>query len=104
MLPKLSDFKLSLLGKELVPVQVAKDLGVTLDPHLTFNDHIIDTPACLTLDKLIKLNMHLTEELLSQLLMPWFLVNCFIAQMCGQTLPTVILTNYNLHRTSRVEL
>jgi len=38
ILPKLRDFKLSLLGKELVPVQMAKDLGVTLDPHLTFND------------------------------------------------------------------
>jgi len=43
MLPKLRDFTLSLLGKELVPVQAAKDLGVTLDPHLTFNDHIVNT-------------------------------------------------------------
>jgi len=34
---------LSLLGKELVPVQAAKDLGMTLDLHLTFNDHIVNT-------------------------------------------------------------
>lgn len=43
MLPKLQDFTLSLLGKELVPVQAAKDLGVTLDPHLTYNYHIVNT-------------------------------------------------------------
>jgi len=43
MLPKLRDFTLSLLGKDLVPVQAAKDVGVTLDPRLTFNDHIVNT-------------------------------------------------------------
>jgi len=61
-------------------------------------------PACLVLDKLMKLNMHLIEEVLSQLLMPWFLVNYFTAQTCGQTPPTVTLTNYNLYRISHVEL
>ena len=49
MLPKLRDFKL-FLGKELVPVQVAKDLGVTLDPRSTFDDHIINTvSSCMSL-------------------------------------------------------
>ena len=43
MLPNLRDFTLSLLGKEFVPIQAAKDLGVTLDPHLTYNDHIVNT-------------------------------------------------------------
>ena len=43
MLPRLQDFSVSLLGKDLVPVQEAKDLGVTLDPHLTYDEHIIKT-------------------------------------------------------------
>ena len=38
MLPSLQDFSVSLLGKELVPVQEVKDLGVTLYPHLTMRD------------------------------------------------------------------
>ena len=43
MLPRLQDFSVSLLGKDLVPAQEAKDLGVTLDPHLTYDEHIIKT-------------------------------------------------------------
>ena len=46
MLPKLRDFTLLLPGKELVPVQAAKDLGVTLDYNfinITYNDHIVNT-------------------------------------------------------------
>ena len=45
MTAKTNDFRLSLLGKELVPVKTAKDLGVKLDSNLTFkvseylNDH-----------------------------------------------------------------
>ena len=34
-----SEFRLSLLGKDISPVQSAKDLGMILDPNLTF-DHI----------------------------------------------------------------
>ena len=37
MTAKVNDFCLSLLGKELDPVTVAKDLGVMLDTNLTFN-------------------------------------------------------------------
>ena len=49
MLPRLLDFSVSLLGKDLVPVQEAKDLGVTLDPHLTYDEHIIKTvSACMS--------------------------------------------------------
>ena len=31
---------LSFLGKDIIPVFSAKDLGVILDSHLTYNDHI----------------------------------------------------------------
>ena len=41
MLPKLQDITLSLLGKDLLPSKTAKDLGVLLDPHLLYNNHII---------------------------------------------------------------
>ena len=48
MATKVEDFCLSLLGKELVPVKVVKDLGIILDSNLTYNEHIITTvSACM---------------------------------------------------------
>ena len=35
--------RLSILGKEITPVHVARDLGVTLDSSLTFHEHIVKT-------------------------------------------------------------
>ena len=43
MTSKLHEFRLSLLGKDIFPVQSAKDLGVILDSNLTFDDHIKTT-------------------------------------------------------------
>ena len=43
MTSKLHEFRLSLLGKYISPVQSAKDLGVILDSNLTFDDHIKTT-------------------------------------------------------------
>ena len=40
MLSRLQDFSLTLLGKEINPIEMAKDLGVTLDVNLTYNHHI----------------------------------------------------------------
>ena len=42
MTSKLHEFRFSLLGKDISPVQSAKDLGVILDSNLTF-DHRIKT-------------------------------------------------------------
>ena len=39
MTSKLHEFHLSLLGKDISPVQSARDLGVILDPNLTFGNH-----------------------------------------------------------------
>ena len=43
MISKLQDFRLTLLGKELLPVDSVKDLGVMFNGKLSFNDHIIKT-------------------------------------------------------------
>ena len=43
LLPALQDFSVSLLLKDIFPTQTAKDLGVTLDPYLFFDEHIINT-------------------------------------------------------------
>ena len=46
MAAKTGNFQLSLLGKQLVPVEAARDLGVILDTSLTFNNHVTATVAC----------------------------------------------------------
>ena len=43
MTSMLHEFHLSLLGKDISPLQLARDLGVILDPNLTFDDHITTT-------------------------------------------------------------
>ena len=43
MTSKLHEFHLSLLGKDISPVQSARDLGVILDPNVTFDSHITTT-------------------------------------------------------------
>jgi len=43
MVLKLQDFRLTLLGKELLPVNSVKDLSVVFDSKLSFNDHTTKT-------------------------------------------------------------
>ena len=45
MVSKAQDFRGSLLGKEIKLVASAKDLGVVLDPSLTYNDHVASTAS-----------------------------------------------------------
>ena len=46
---RLSDFKLSLLGKELMPSESIRDLRVTIDPTLSFNKHIsVTVSSCMS--------------------------------------------------------
>ena len=45
LLRQLPPMSISLLGKEITPVLVAKDLGVYIDQSLTCNDHIAKTTA-----------------------------------------------------------
>ena len=53
LLPPLQDFSVSLLLKDIFPTQTAKDLGVTLDPYLFFDEQIISMflLVCLTVGK-----------------------------------------------------
>jgi len=43
LLSKLPEIHLLLMGKELLPAKVVKDLGVTFELNLTFSDHILKT-------------------------------------------------------------
>jgi len=45
LLAKLPYLKISLLGKDLAIASSAKDLGVVLDPQLTFDDHVLKTTS-----------------------------------------------------------
>ena len=59
LIPKLpSNITVPFLGQDLVPVTSAKDLGVTLDANLTFNDHIasLTSLASSLLSKLVQIN------------------------------------------------
>ena len=55
MTSKLHEFHLSLLGKDISPVQSARDLGVILDPKITFDNHIT-TPVSECSARLAKIN------------------------------------------------
>ena len=54
---------LRILGKTIVPVSVAKDLGIFIDQSLTYNDHITKTVStCLQkLMQIIKIK-HLIDK------------------------------------------
>ena len=43
LLPRLQDFSVSLLAKDIFATQTAKDVGMTLDPYLSYDEHIINT-------------------------------------------------------------
>ena len=74
LLRRLPTVPVSMLGMEITPVTVAKDLGIHIDQSLTYNDHITKT-ASSCLHKLIQINRikHLLDKKTLILLM-----NCFI--------------------------
>ncbi len=61
-----SDFSLSLLGEDLIPGDVVKDLGLTFDRNLHFNDHIVKvTASCMSiLGQINRIKHVFTTELL----------------------------------------
>ena len=78
-LPSIPPVKL--LGKEIVPVTVAKDLGVMIDSSLSYNEHVIKTVSnCIY--RLIRINRikHLLDRKTLHLLINafvQFLINYF---------------------------
>ena len=70
----LSDSKLSLLGKELLPSESIKDLGVAFDLTLSFDNHILATvSSCMS--KLAQIN-RAKHEFKSSLLVT--IINAFV--------------------------
>ena len=67
---KVPEFKLSLLGKEIIPVQTVKDLGVVFDPTLSFDDHISATvSSCMSkLSQLSRTRFVFNKELLETII------------------------------------
>ena len=67
---KVPDFKLSLLGKEIIPVQTVKDLGVIFDPTLSFDNHISATvSSCMSkLSQLSRIRFVFNKELLENII------------------------------------
>ena len=50
MLSKLSDFRVTLLGKDIQPSLHVKDLGVTFDQNLSFDGHTIkNVSSCMSI-------------------------------------------------------
>ena len=45
MRAKLQFHSLLVMGKDIVPTDTAKDLGVILDSNLTYNEHIVNTTS-----------------------------------------------------------
>lgn len=66
MISKLPNFRLSLLGKELTPIQSVKDLGVTFDCNLNFNEHVLNIiSSCMSsLGQISRVKHALKKELL----------------------------------------
>ena len=56
MISKLQDFRVTLLGKELLPVDSVKELGVVFDSKLLFNDHTIKTVSSCMYDVCLRAN------------------------------------------------
>ena len=59
----LTDFKLDFLGKQITPSSSGKDLGVVIDSHLTYDDHIDSiVSSCMeNFAKLVELRIALTK-------------------------------------------
>lgn len=63
LLRQLPDFTITLCGKPISPIPVAKDLGVFLDQYLSYDEHIRKTVAS-CMNKLIQINRikHLLDK------------------------------------------
>ena len=63
LLSKLPDVRLSLMGKDLTPAKVVKDLGVKFDPNPTFYDRILKTvSSCMSSLAQINRVKHMFDE------------------------------------------
>lgn len=92
------NFTLTFLGKELMPIETAKDLALI--------KHIIkSSSSCMSCLGQINRVEHALDKrtLISAILNVLVLVKYFTVQMCGQALPVAIKTNCKLFRILPVE-
>ena len=63
MISKIKDFRLTLMGKELLPIDSVKDLGVVFDSKPSFNNHTIKTvSSCMSASGLISRVKHVFRK------------------------------------------
>ena len=86
ILSNLPEVRLSLSWNDSIPAKAVKDLSVTSDPNLTFDDHILKTVSSCMLS-------------LSQIL-PSNSVNCFIVHLFYKMQQLHIYLSFRLYRTS----
>jgi len=102
LLRQLPDFMITLCGKPISPMPVAKDLGVFLDQCLSYDEHIRKTVAS-CMNKLIQINSikHLLDKETPLFIINSFVfsIGCFIAPQCGAILLRLICISFNLFKT-----
>ena len=86
ILSNLPEVRLSLSWNDPIPAKAVKDLSVTSDPNLTFDDHILKTVSSCMLS-------------LAQIL-PSNSVNCFIVHPFCKMQQLHIYLSFRLYRTS----
>ena len=76
LLQQLPDFTITLCGKPISPISVAKDLGVFLDQCLSYDEHICKTVSS-CMNKLIQINRirHLFDKETLLLIINSLLIN-----------------------------
>ena len=102
LLRQLPDFTITLCGKPISPIPVAKDLGVFIDQYLSYDEHIRKTVAS-CMNKLIQINRikHLLDK---ETLLLIILAGCFTAPQCGAILLRLISISFNLFKILQLGL
>ena len=93
---------ISILGKEITPVPVARDLGVFIDQYLTYDEHLTQTAAkCLC--KLVQINRikHLLDkETLLLLINAFVFSKLFYCSTVFSIRVNRVSENFSVYRTS----
>ena len=103
-------FKLSLLGKDINPAQSVKDLGLIVDPTLSFDNHISTTQlttvsSCMSkLSQISRVRFVFNKELLETIINALFSVNYITFRQYGHPPQPVMFVRYNTFKTLPREL
>lgn len=87
LLSRGSTVSLPLLGKDLVPAESVKDLGVIFDPNLNFNKHIVTTVLllCRSLLQINRTDPSLSRDLLETTITTFVFASSFTVLQFGRT-------------------